>query len=76
MFEVVRGYVDTPYETGSIKVQLAFPRALFGIFGAIRAECFLAVTGATLPFTAVNTGSIVWKTYRNLLKLCRVAALG
>ena len=38
---------------------------LYGIFGAIRAECFLRVTGARRPFTAVTRVQIPSGTPKN-----------
>jgi hypothetical protein len=50
----VRGRLLLRNRRGSIKVQSGFPSVLFGIVGAVRAVCFLRVTGARLPFTAVT----------------------
>ena len=48
---------------------------LYGIFGAIRAECFLTVTGARLPFTALTRVQIRSGTPRVAARTIRSPSL-
>ena len=51
VYSHVRAQLRKGFNKGSISVP---ERVLYGHFGAVRAECFLEVTGAMLPFTAVT----------------------